>query len=100
MQNYFLVCSLGRTQVLSWLQGPGQKSKKKGEAFTGEDCGAADCDFCELTMCTKKLRRAVEVSVSLRAVLSRASQQTLPPAREQQGSPWELSLSEEFASET
>lgn len=29
VQNYFLVCSLGRTQVLSWLQGPGQKSKKK-----------------------------------------------------------------------
>lgn len=46
--------------------------------------------FCELTRCIKKLRRAVEASVSRKPVLFRASQQTLPAAREQQGSPWEL----------
>lgn len=39
--------------------------RKKGEAFLGEDCDAADCDsFCELTTCTEKLHRAVEVLVS------------------------------------
>lgn len=39
--------------------------RKKGEAFPGEDCDAADCDsFCELTTCTEKLHRAVEVLVS------------------------------------
>lgn len=45
--------------------------------------------FCELATCTEKLCRAVEVSVSPRAVLLRAAQQ-LPAAREQQGRPWEL----------
>lgn len=42
--------------------------------------------FCGLFMCMGKLCRAVEVSVS-----PRATQQTLPAAREQQGKPWELS---------
>lgn len=39
--------------------------RKKGEAFLGEDCDSADCDsFCELTTCTEKLHRAVEVLAS------------------------------------
>lgn len=41
-------------------------------------------------MCIEKLHRAVEVSVSPRTVLFRATQQALPAAREQQGKPWEL----------
>lgn len=79
--------------MLSWVQVARSRTEVQEEGRMKPLCERTVellTGFCELTMCIKKLRRAVETLVSPRAVLFRASQQTLPAAREQQGSPWEL----------